>query len=62
MEALVILRNCEPAVTCRDQLPTAVFDNKADLNALASRASGVYVPDEEHFTNGTSIGETIGKI
>jgi hypothetical protein len=43
-------------------LPTASFDIKANLSAFASIASGAYVPDDEHFTNGTSTNETVGKI
>jgi len=39
-----------------------VWDNSADLNKFMSLASERYVPDEGHFTRGTSVNEAIGRI
>ena len=55
-EALVIF--AELAATRRDHFPTAAGDNKTDLNMLETLASGEYVPDEEHFTKGSSFEKT----
>jgi hypothetical protein len=59
IRALVIF--AELAVTRRDHFPMAAGDSKADLNKLASPASGEYVPDKEHLTKGTSF-KRVGKI
>jgi len=61
-EAREIFKNWEPADTRNDQSPIPALEDRASLSMFASCSLEKYVPDEGHFTKGTSFSEPTGKI